>query len=503
MYSRQLASSLWERMISYWVEGVFVSVRAGALLRKWGLIILGGLFWVFIALVAHPPVLGAEPLRNIIEWPVRALFAADVFKHVLVAGLAFWAAYRIAAVYLDDIFELKNVPLAARFILQSAFATRYDLIEIKDGKVPKEYQESAIFRIGGPGMVRVYLENAALFEKIDGTPRVIGPTVHIVSQPEGAGPSRDGSSRIPADSVEILEGFERLRSVIDLRDQVVELNVEGRTRDGIRVKAENVRLVFSVFRDQQEPTLERPYPFRKNAIETLVYDNPPQNWTKTMEGLIRGELGSFIGRHTLNEFLAAINTPEVEEQHQERVTLQQEADQLAGVESNPIVETMETPEFVTRPKMADLFYDFTSGFAQQARNRGVELRWIGLGTWVTVDGIIPARHQNAWRISNENLARGSVGALERLKEESRLSELLLLIKEVPFKAFRDIEAKNENTKTMMRKLGEAYRGKFRAMLDIYERDEEEDTQEAYRLKCILVNMSRAVFRWIGKGDDGS
>jgi hypothetical protein len=522
MYSRHLANSLWERIISFVVARAFVSVRAGALVRKWSLIILAGLGWIVIAWIAHPPVLGAEPLENFIVYPFRALFAADVFKHILIGGLAFWVAYRIAAIYLDDIFELKNVPLAARFIRQSAFATQYDLIEIKDGKEAPEYRDSPILLIGGPGMVRVYLENAALFEKMDGSPRVIPPTVRggepedegaesTAGAPARFGPltgrrmvaRRDGGSTPPADGVEILEGFERLRSVIDLRDQVVELDVSGRTRDGIQVKAENVRLVFSVYRAGHQPTLTRPYPFEKEAVETLVYDNPPQNWTKTMEGLIRAELGNFIAQHTLSEFLAAINTPEIESQIEEHRALQQEADQFAGVQSNPPVEMQEPPAFVPRPRITDLFYDFTSRFAQTAHNRGVQLRWIGVGTWVTPDAIIPARHQNAWRITSENIARGNERALERLADESRLMALVGLVKEVPLKAFRELESKDGKPESIMRRLAEAYRGKLRAALDLYERDDEEHTREAYALRCVLVSMSRAVFHWLGQqnGDE--
>ncbi len=522
MYSRYLANSLWDRMISFWVERAFVTVRTGALIRKWGLIILGGLVWIAIAWFAHPPVLGAEPIRNAIYYPFRALFAADVFKHMLVAVLAFWVAYRIAAIYLDDIFELKNVPLAARFIRQTAFASEYDLIEIKDGKVAIEHQESPIVLIGGPGKVRVFLENAALFEKIDGTPRVVPPTVKVEgheSRPMSARRGllsklglrfgkrmvsrQAGNNRLAADSVEVLEGFERLRSVIDLRDQVVSLNVSGRTRDGIRVEAENVRLVFSVHRGKQEPSLEKPYPFEKDAIETLVYDNPPQNWTKTMEGLIRSELGKFISEHTLSEFLAAINAPEIEDQIKEHEALQQEADQFAGVKSTQSFEKPDAPDFVPRTRMTDLFYDFTSSFSQLARMRGVELRWIGVGTWVTPDEIIPARHQNAWRISSENIIRENEEALKRLQDESRLTELLSLIKEVPLKTFRELEAKDANPKSIMRGLANAYRGKLRTTLDLYERDGEEDSIEAYRLRCVLINMSQAVYHWLGNQDGSS
>ncbi len=123
-----------------------------------------------------------------------------------------------------------------------------------------------------------------------------------------------------------------------------------------------------------------------------------------------------------------------------------------------------------------------------------------MGTWVTPDEIIPGRHQNAWRISSENLARGNEGAIERLKEESSLMTLLSLVKEVPLGAFRELQSKHDDDQKIMRALAEAYRSRLRRALELYERDDEEDTEEAYRLRCVLVNMARAVFHWAGKHD---
>lgn len=523
MYSRQLASSLWNQLFSYVVERVFVTIRIGALIRKWSLIFIGAFFWLLIAWRVHPLVLGPELIRNLL-YPIRALFAADVFRHILIGAFAFWVAYRIAAVYLDDIFELKDIPLAGRFIRQTAFATKYDLIEIKDAKVAPEHRQSPIVRIGGPGMVRVYLENAALFEKIDGTPRVIRPTVRVrgtgeqakarrkgllarlLRRPGRRPAARRGGGRISSsDSVEIIEGFERLRRVIDLRDQVVELNIFGRTRDGIRVEAKDVRLVFSVYRDGRVPTLDHPYPFQDEAIRNLVYDQPPQNWTETMKGLIHRELGDFIAKHTLNEFLAAINPQDVEEQRQENISLQEKADELTGNAGGLPDKTseqvnLEAPSFVPRPTITGLFYGFAADFTKQARRRGVELRWIGVGSWVTPDDIIPTRHQMAWKITCENLVRGSQLSLNELREESRLLELVKLVKEVPVKAFRELRSKDGDPRAIMRQLAEAYRGKLRAALDLYAREGQGNSEVAYRLRCVLVNMTRSVFHWTSDSD---
>jgi hypothetical protein len=136
--------------------------------RRILLISVGGILWAVVAYVLHPFVPNSDPMPSLLLYPFRALFAADVFKHVLVGVFVFWLAYRAAAIYLDDIFELKNIRIAERFIRQSAFASQYDVLEIKDGEVSLNDQDSPIFLIGGPGKVRVYLENAAVFEQVGG-----------------------------------------------------------------------------------------------------------------------------------------------------------------------------------------------------------------------------------------------------------------------------------------------------------------------------------------------
>ena len=122
--------------------------------RRIGLIFVGGIVWAVLAYILHPFVPNSQPRLSLLFYPFRALFAADVLKHVLVGVFVFWLAYRAAAVYLDDIFELKNIRIAERFIRQSAFASKYDVLDIKDGEVNLNDRNSPIFLIGGPGKVR-------------------------------------------------------------------------------------------------------------------------------------------------------------------------------------------------------------------------------------------------------------------------------------------------------------------------------------------------------------
>ena len=509
MYSRLLARSLWESVFSHLVGSLVVTTPRGARFRRSTLIAVGGITWAVLAYSRHPFVPNSDLMRSFLEYPFRALFAPDVFKHVLIGGLVFWLAYRAAAIYLDDIFELNNVRIAERFIRQSAFASEYDVIEIKDGEVALKDQKSPIFLIGGPGKVRVYLENAAVFERIGGMPHVIEPTT---KKKGGSKRKEESSSSLLArsrgvlgairrveeeeqvsvkDSARVLESFERLRQVIDLRDQVQEMSVEGRTKDGIPIQAKNLRIIFSVYRDGKDATLNKPYPFNQDALETLVYGLGRTHWTNAMASQIRRELGSFISRHTLSEFLAAIGQPEMEQATEFQKEMKKEADLLAGLDGSYQIDVDNPPPFVPRPGISDLFYDFDN-FVARTKKNGVELRWIGLGTWTFPSEIIPERHLQAWRISYENLARGSEAALNSITESSQAEHLATIVRETPVGTNKQLEASGTTRKLHMAKLAIAYRSKLTAALEIYDRRDVPDSKNAKTVRNVWDHLYQKI-----------
>lgn len=516
MYARLLARTLWYSIASHLVGSLVVSTPRGAAFRRWSLLLLGGLIWATFAYARHPYIPNSEPLRSFVEYPFRALFAANVFKHVLIGGFVFWFAFRAAAIYLDDIFELKNIRISERFIRQSAFASQYDVIEIRNGDVSPKGQKSPIFLIGGPGKVRVYLENAVLFEKIGGTTHIIEPTTpkkgerrtqdqsrskKVLSRSSGLIGSLinvEGSeSDSKNDGEKVLESFERLRKVIDLRDQVLEISVEGRTRDGIPVQVKNMRVIFSVLRDGQESTLAKPYPFRLEAVESLVYQLSRESWTDAMAAQIKRELGAFIARHTLSEFLAAVGRPELEQATEIAAEIQGEADRLSGSAETFEINVPDPPPFVPRPAISDLFYDY-SEFVARIKAKGVELRWIGLGTWAFPSDIIPERHLQAWRISYENLARGSEAAVEKVSEKNRIQQLLAILQDTPVSIFNQIDINEDSQrKANMVTLVNSYRGKLHAALEEYERRDESDSPQARRVRDVWTHLAHVVTHYAG------
>ena len=515
MYSSNLARSIWKSVASHLVGALVEPDRRTASYRRITFLLLGGIAWAVLAYVRHPFVPNSDPMLSLLLYPFRALFAADVFKHVLVGVFVFWLAYRAAAIYLDDIFELKNIRIAERFIRQSAFASQYDVMEITEGDVSLKNQASPMFLIGGPGKVRVYLENAAVFEQVGGTPHVIGPTVKRGKTPnseQDAGKSWRGRSQglfsamlrfdrdaytSNNDGARILSSFERIRSVIDLRDQVQEISVNARTRDGIPVSVKNMRVIYSVRRDGLEPTLARPYPYQTEAVESLVYDLTRESWTDAMAAQIKREIGAFIFRHTLSEFLAAIGRPELEQAVRNLTEVQVEADRLAGTQDNYEIDVPDPPPFVPRPGISDLFYDYNN-FVARVRKKGVELRWIGVGTWDFPSDIIPERHLQAWRITYENLARGSEAALETLSTASWTEQMLAIVNDTPLEKFNQLDKTDDDLRKMnFVSLVNAYRGKLHLALEAYDRRDETDTAAARRVRDVWTHLAHVVSHYAG------
>jgi hypothetical protein len=512
LYSRMLARALWESVFSHLIGSLVVTTPRGATYRRTTLIVVGGIAWAVLAYSLHPYVPNSNLMFSFLEYPFRALFAPDVFKHVLVGCFVFWLAYRAAAIYLDDMFELKNVRIAEKFIRQSAFASQYGVIDIKDGEVALKDQKSPIFLIGGPGKVRVYLENAALFERIGGMPHVIEPTTQKKGGTKRKAESENNSLLARSqgllgalirveeeeevsvkDSSKFLESFERLRQVIDLRDQVQEISVEGRTRDGIPVHAKNLRIIFSIYRDGKDATLSKPYPFSKEAVETLVYKLGRMEWTNAMASQIRRELGAFIARHTLSEFLAAIGKPEMEQASEFESEMMKEADRMVGINDSYEIKVENPPPFVPRPGISDLFYDYDN-FVARTRESGVELRWIGLGTWTFPSEIIPERHLQAWRISYENLARSSKPALDTIKSSSEAEQLAAIVRETPVGVHKQMEQNGKSRKLHMVDLVIAYRRKLNAAFETYDRRDQSNSQNAQNVKQVLDHLFWVITR---------
>jgi hypothetical protein len=360
-------------------------------------------------------------------------FSLFFVKALALFGLAYVSALHVASIYQSDLFEFEDLSISRRFLTSAAFGGSTYTLHIAEGEVAERDRRSPIYLIGGPGWVQVAMDSAVLFEYPDGRPHVIGPTPLPVR----------------------LGAFERLREpVIDLRDQFLGSftgeaeRIRSRSRDGIPIEAHDVRFVFSIFRGGQNPTLQMPYPFQPSAVESLIYglssrvqddERRPSalstDWKATMRTMIRSELARFMSTRPLNEYLASIGDPEIQSMRNRATVLQENLREVDPDHPLPSSGSESAPRFASRTDLKSLFDRFASQFASNAHRRGVELRWLGLGTWKPPAGIVLQHHEEAWQLSRENLRRGSAEAIAQLEQEAKWEELMRRIQSVPLGTF--------------------------------------------------------------------
>ena len=393
----------------------------------------------------------ANAINDLTNFVLRVVMDPRILQYLPVFLAPFFIALQSAAIYLADVFELEDVSVARRFINSVALSGSNESIRIRHGDIAEESRESPAYLIGGPGRVVVDLDSVALFERADGTPHIIGPT----------GREYGGKAS--------LEGFERFREAFDIRDHYVELRdqdansmaVKSRSLDGIRIMATDVRLMFSVYRGENvEPSAEFPYPFSREAVEQLVYKansrvtpeqpNPSTfefSWVNNMIRLIRDRLGGFMSEHNLTEYMASIGVPEVEKVKQREELIRGQMQQLTQSDDGTKErEFKPPPEFQTRQKIRSLFAQFAEEFTEKARNNGVELHWIGVGTWESPVKIVPERHLEAWLLTQENLKNDSPEVMNRIEQTEVVEKMKGLIQKVPIDAFEHITNENKQFK---------------------------------------------------------
>ncbi len=451
------------------------------------------IFWGILIFLFHP---NGNPSSIFLQNPtgkylffrrfLSLVFAWDVVL-ILGAGLlGFGISLHLATIYLADIFEIKELSIARKFISQAAFMIRsVGSVHIENGQVREEDFKSPIIRIGGPGKAEINVENVAVFEKIDGSSTI----------------AEAASKKKPY----ILEGFERLRTVIDLRELTSTFSIYSRTRDGIPVNIVDINLVFSVFRNNEFRTLTRPYPFSKEGIDWLVYQQVQGKWTSALVGLVRGELARFISEHNLSEILAAPGSPEIDQhlkyQHLIAKRIRNNMRHTArykilhlyygklkkeGPKYLPIYfwnkkhkkkiryskqfmgKGMLTTNFSPRTSLTRLFFDdFNYSFRRRAHNRGVSLKWIDVGTWHIPSNLILDQNTEAWKITTENEIRSNPRVMNEVKNQARAKELSRLLQQLPAQRFYEYQYQGIEKQEIIYMLIQDYAAKLKSARDLF------------------------------------
>jgi hypothetical protein len=441
---------------------------------------------LFSAILTNPTAIG-DTFYAFINFAFAALTDARTVRFVPVLTLPFFLSLHLASIYLSDIFDLNDVSIARKFISEVSLGGADNTLTISAAEIQNkadEIEKSPISQIGGPGRVTVELDTAILVEKPDGRWRVIGPThtdeddneedeeeksdldefgqvhpqkfdsSHHKTERHGHFPPMLGKSRKRKNKA-VLEGFERIREMIDLRDQIPDaLEINARSKDGIPISISDVRVVFSIFRDKKAPTTAEPHPFKEAAIQALVYNDIHQViegtiihqkwyrsagepiWLTAMKSLLRRDLSLFMGKRNLGEYLASIGKPETQAVDELQENILNEKRELSGPDEEiNRADAPPVPSFTARPKLSGLFNEFSEKFNEDQQKRGVQAQWVGVGTWKMPHGIpsqvIPEKHLEAWRITLENIGRGSDRALRDLEENSRQIQLQRLVQQTP------------------------------------------------------------------------
>lgn len=360
-------------LLRYALDTLLQRTRLGGLVRL-AIFLLGfmGIWFSLVVVAGFPGELPPDwqttlpPLVFTLLNILAPFFHPRVLVLLLPVAAGLFIGLFLTSLYISDLFELESFWIAMRYLAASLFGLGYPSLRIDRGDLPELESVNAqnpLMRIGGPGHLRVHLGFAAVFETSEGLPRVYG------------------SRAVSHEMREMfLDGFERLRGVVDLRDQIGKADqVHAVTRDGIEVHARDVQMLFRVHGGGQERSLENPYPFTEAGVRRLVYGQPvhkdgQRKWVDELPDLIRDEIRRFVARHSIEEFLAL-----------------QPYRRLDDVESHgeDLFEPGQGAAFqIPRRQLTESFH--TPELRRKLQAMGLELAWVGVGTWEVQDEGAPS-----------------------------------------------------------------------------------------------------------------
>lgn len=488
-----------------WIFDLFLGNRQASAQFRLAMLVISYMgIWAGLSLMLHPALARVENWQ-MTEALFKSLFAPDVLGIMLAITFPVLLMLRLAAIYLDDIFELQDIWMASRYILQAAFALQYQVVTIEEGDVAEEDKNSPLYRIGGPGYVRVKFENAAVFERSDCRPRVIpssadgeerqdhpalpwvvglvwcvtavaasiyvyfmlneSPTglmdwlvqgmfedeprylvsaiLSIMSGGFIYGIFANIASRIPGGwvggifggvifgflagclgyvfsgqagmtagllagmliivwrgrgllSLTTIDGFERLRAVIDLREQKKPMRtIRARTRDGIEIIAEDVQIIFSVYRPEPlaafyDSENEQRLTFSDDAILRMVYGEGSRPWTENAETAVALAIREEIAQSDLFDLLSQS------------------------------IDESGAGNFILRE---DFFQRVVQKVNSRRKEKGFQVEWLGLGTWRAVLPQIEENLLEMWKNVSTTQQHTTAVELERRGIDARYEEM--------------------------------------------------------------------------------
>jgi SOS-response transcriptional repressor LexA len=338
-----------------------------------------GLILLPIALLAFLTELLTQPGSLLTPW-----FWFSVLINMFPITFVVFIVWGLAGRFTQRVYELDSLGQAVKFLRRRRFGKMgfSPFMTLSQGKVARDAH--GLLARGGPATLIIYTDTAVVLEKCGRLTRVEGP------------------------GFPLLEPFEKIYNIIDLRPKCWELTVNAMTREGIPITWE-VEVQYQINDGGQEPTDKKPYPFLKEDVfraatcnwrreRGRVQDIDWEGWVVVSQ--TEGTLRSILGLHCLDELIGLT-----------------EADQLAIRES--IQKELEEAIHQVAPKV------------------GAKILEIKLDNLKVEDGVTQQWIDN-WRVrwhnwSIKKLAEEeaeSIKAFEMAEAEARLLPLNLLAKEL-------------------------------------------------------------------------
>jgi hypothetical protein len=193
-----------------------------------------------------------------------------------------------------------------------------------------------------------------------------------------------------------------------------------------------------------------------------------------MQGLIRESLREFMGQHRLAEFLSGVAKHETElSEFRADAILSKTLEVSSEAPELPSATRGSSTQFRPRTEVSSKFRKYGSEFSTKAQELGLELHWIGVGTWKIPDErseqTVTAKHIEAWKMNRENASRMESDALESVAQSALLEHKLKIMQDVPLASHARSRARYSDKVVLMECLLEDFVNQLGDALDIYYR----------------------------------
>jgi hypothetical protein len=287
-------------------------------------------------------------------WLPAAVFTSNGIRFIFFPTILMVIVISAAAKYVQEIYELKSMRLALRYLLPAIFGINYPVLEIKDQETSSAPADpNPLNIIGGPGYLFVHPGRLVVLERTGARPQVVGEGFHKVNR------------------------FRTVKEVIplDKQEDVIE-SARALSWDGIRVEVKNIRYHFSLEPAEKLENYSESYRdpvelYEESALKMVyrrtISPRGRNSWVNTLRFVIDGAITDWIFDHRLDD----LTSPSL----------------VGGI---PQV----SPSFPRPQIRAELLKE---SLANQLRRFGAQLHWFDMGHFKVVDGDVDKQRLAVWQ----------------------------------------------------------------------------------------------------------